>query len=129
MESLTSHTDGVDQFQTRIGASPVSTRVMVASMRREHTGDYAFLGAATLSSADAGETWTGATIVGAGLVWTGDVLYQEANNRWLIGLDEGSRLGPARRPGRQPRGLEHAAGLLRRPLFLRCARAGSRPQP
>lgn len=89
MQSLTSHTDGVDMNSTRLAASWVSDDVMMAFMRRVRLGGGAYenAGHMTLSSDDAGAGWSGPTVIGSGFDWLGDLLHQEVNDRWLLGVN------------------------------------------
>ena len=102
MVSLTSHLDGVTEYGEAISASWTSADVMVAAMRRQAEDPWGFLGVSTLSSANSGASWTGTTVVGSGLVWAGNLLFQDVNDRWILGLDEysswGFRWAPAPAP-------------------------------
>ena len=95
MQSLTPHTDDVDVFYTRLSASMVSSDVMMAFTRRlrnpDGTGTWA--GTGTLSSTDSGASWSGMTEFGSGIDWLGDLLYQEVNDRWLLGFTESGQWG------------------------------------
>lgn len=95
MKSLSSHTNAVDELWARIDAATTSMDVLIGCARRvkEPGGEDYWDGVSTLSSADGGSIWSGLTSLGDGLVWPGDVVHQDANHRWLWGLDEGSSWG------------------------------------
>jgi len=88
MQSLTSHTDDVDQYSATIDASLVSGDVMVAWLRRlrEPDGSFPRDGAGTRSSADSGASWGSVGQAGSGWAVVGDVVHQEVNDRWLLGM-------------------------------------------
>ncbi|HOX24295.1 MAG TPA: FlgD immunoglobulin-like domain containing protein [Candidatus Krumholzibacteria bacterium] len=88
LQSLTSHTDDVDVFDTTVDASLASGDVMVAWLRRvrEPDGSQVYDGAGTRSSADAGAGWGTVGQAGSGWAFVGDVVHQEVNDRWLLGM-------------------------------------------
>ena len=95
MKSLSSHTNDVDELWAKMDAATTSLDVLTGCARRvkEPGGEVYWDGVSTLSSADGGSIWSGLTSFGSGLVWPGDVVHQDANDRWLLGLDEYSSWG------------------------------------
>ncbi len=95
IQSLSSHTNDVDEMWVKMDAAKTSPDVLIGCARRvrEPGGETYWDGVSTLSSADGGSTWSGLTSFGSGLVWPGDVVHQDANDRWLFGLDEYSSWG------------------------------------
>lgn len=104
IQSLSSHANGVDELWPVMDAATTSLGVLIGCARRvrEPGGGGYWDGVSTLSSADGGSIWSGLTSFGSGLVWPGDVVYQDATDRWLLGLDEysswGLRWAPAAAP-------------------------------
>lgn len=92
MVELTPSVDGVDHGAVRIAAAPASETVKIACERQSHSTSLP-AGIWSAHSVNLGGNWAWGPILDAGAVRVGDLVYQEAYQRWVLGVCWGTYWG------------------------------------